>query len=32
MKEVGRWIGNAVPVGLAQAIGRHIIQDVSNGG
>jgi DNA (cytosine-5)-methyltransferase 1 len=28
MKEVGRWIGNAVPVGLAQAIGRHIILDV----
>lgn len=28
MKEVGRWIGNAVPVGLAQAIGRHIIQDL----
>lgn len=27
MKEVGRWIGNAVPVGLAQAIGLHIIQD-----
>lgn len=27
MKEVGRWIGNAVPVGLAAAIGKHIIQD-----
>lgn len=25
MKEVGRWIGNAVPVKLAQAIGRQII-------
>jgi DNA (cytosine-5)-methyltransferase 1 len=28
MKEVGRWIGNAVPVGLAEAIGRHIINDL----
>lgn len=28
MKEVGRWIGNAVPVGLARAIGHHIIQDI----
>jgi DNA (cytosine-5)-methyltransferase 1 len=31
MKEVGRWIGNAVPVGLAQAIGLHIIQDIEAG-
>lgn len=31
MKEVGRWIGNAVPVGLARAIGRHIIQDAGDG-
>lgn len=31
MKEVGRWIGNAVPVGLARAIGRHIIQDIGTG-
>lgn len=28
MKEVGRWIGNAVPVGLATAIGQHIINDI----
>jgi DNA (cytosine-5)-methyltransferase 1 len=28
MKEVGRWIGNAVPVGLAEAIGCHIIQNI----
>jgi DNA (cytosine-5)-methyltransferase 1 len=28
MKEVGRWIGNAVPVNLAQAIGRYIIEDM----
>lgn len=28
MKEVGRWIGNAVPVGLAAAIGKHIIEDI----
>lgn len=27
MKQVGRWIGNAVPVGLAQAIGHYIIRD-----
>lgn len=27
MKEVGRWIGNAVPVGLAKAIGHCIIED-----
>lgn len=26
MKEVGRWIGNAVPVELGRAIGRSIIQ------
>ena len=25
-KEVGRWIGNAVPVKLAEAIGRAIIK------
>ncbi|MCC2602550.1 DNA cytosine methyltransferase [Sphingopyxis yananensis] len=31
MKEVGRWIGNAVPVGLAKAIGQFII-DNSRGG
>lgn len=24
-KEVGRWIGNAVPVRLAEAVGKHII-------
>lgn len=28
MKEVGRWIGNAVPVGLAKAIGNHIISNI----
>lgn len=27
MKEIGRWIGNAVPVGLAKAIGQYIIRD-----
>lgn len=26
MKEVGRWIGNAVPVKLGEAIGRQIVQ------
>lgn len=31
MKEVGRWIGNAVPVGLAKAIGRHIIESAGAG-
>lgn len=30
MKEVGRWIGNAVPVKLAQAIGRHIIENTGD--
>ena len=25
-KEVGRWIGNAVPVQLAEAIGRAIVE------
>jgi DNA (cytosine-5)-methyltransferase 1 len=28
IKEVGRWIGNAVPVQLARAIGEAIIKDV----
>ncbi len=28
MKEVGRWIGNAVPVRLAEAIGKLILADV----
>ena len=26
MKEVGRWIGNAVPVKLAEAVGRSILE------
>jgi len=26
MKEVGRWIGNAVPVKLGEAIGKQIAQ------
>ena len=28
MKELGRWIGNAVPVKLAEAIGALILSDV----
>lgn len=32
MKEVGRWIGNAVPVELARAIGNHIIRGTANDG
>lgn len=34
MKEVGRWIGNAVPVGLARSIGCQILDNigVSDGG
>lgn len=31
MKEVGRWIGNAVPVNLAEAIGKLIIADTLGG-
>ena len=31
MKEVGRWIGNAVPVGLAEAIGLAIISETEYG-
>lgn len=27
LKEVGRWIGNAVPVNLARAVGDHIIRN-----
>jgi len=33
-KEVGRWIGNAVPVKLAEAVGRQIMRaalDPANG-
>jgi DNA (cytosine-5)-methyltransferase 1 len=29
LSEVGRWIGNAVPVGLAEAIGKSIISIIS---
>jgi DNA (cytosine-5)-methyltransferase 1 len=32
MKEVGRWIGNAVPVELARSIGRTIIFSLRNSG
>jgi DNA (cytosine-5)-methyltransferase 1 len=32
MKEVGRWIGNAVPVKLAEAIGELIMADASSRG
>lgn len=32
MKEVGRWIGNAVPVKLAEAIGKLILSDVNGAG
>ena len=31
MKELGRWIGNAVPVRLAEAIGKVIFADVHRG-
>lgn len=31
MKEMGRWIGNAVPVKLAEAIGKLISADVKGG-
>jgi DNA (cytosine-5)-methyltransferase 1 len=31
MKEVGRWIGNAVPVKLAESIGEHIIRAIADG-
>jgi DNA (cytosine-5)-methyltransferase 1 len=31
MKELGRWIGNAVPVRLAEAIGKVILADVHRG-
>lgn len=31
MKEVGRWIGNAVPVRLAEAIGKLIVSDANRG-